>query len=129
MVNEGIPEVRKTDVETLRLRSKVSAALPPLQNVSSDPLAGYSTKAADAAQLAYETGLSYGETRANLKRNKMVSKAEDKMIERGMREMGRNAEQRRRGQQRNRVMGRNRYIGRFAGEVMGLGKDVFKVLK
>ena len=44
MVNEGIPEVRKTDVETLRLRSKVAAALPPMQNVSSDPLVGYSTK-------------------------------------------------------------------------------------
>ena len=129
MVNEGIPEIQKTDVETLRLRSKVAASLPAMAAVSSDPLSGYSTKAADAAQLAYETGLSYDETRANLKRNKILSKAEDRMIERGMREMGKNAAKRQRAQARNRVMGRNRYTDRFAGEVMGLGKDVFKVLK
>ena len=129
MVNEGIPEIQKTDVDTLRLRSKVAAALPPMADVSSDPLVGYSTKAADAAQLAYETGLSYDETRANLKRNKMVSKAEDRMIESGMRQMSKDAAKRQRGQARNRVMGRNRYINRYAGEVMGLGKDVFKVLK
>ena len=129
MGNEGIPEIQKTDVDTLRLRSKVAAALPAMADVSSDPLVGYSTKAADAAQLAYETGLSYDETRANLKRNKMLSKAEDRMIESGMRQMGKDAAKRQRGQARNRVMGRNRYINRYAGEVMGLGKDVFKVLK
>lgn len=129
MVNEGIPDIQKTDVDTLRLRSSVSASLPPMAVVSSDPLSGYSTKAADAAQKAYETGLSYDETRANLKRNKMLSKAEDRMIESGMREMSKSAAKRQRAQARNRVMGRNRYTDRFAGEVMGLGKDVFKVLK
>jgi len=129
MANEGIPEIQRTDVETLRLRTGISTALPPMADVSSDPLAGYSTKGADAAQLAFETGLSYGETRANLKRRQMISKQEERMIETGMRRMGKESEKRRRGQQRNRVMGRNSYMKRFAGEVMGLGKDVFKILK
>ena len=58
-----------------------------------------------------------------------MSKQEERMIETGMRRMNKESQKRRRGQQRNRVMGRNNYMKRFAGEVMGLGKDVFKILK
>lgn len=126
MVEQGIPEILDTSVDALRLRTRINTALPAMGDVSSDPLVGYSTKAADAAQKAYEIGLSYADTRANLKRNKMVSKAEDRAIESGLKAMDKDTAKRMRGQQRNKINNRDRFVSRFAGEILGVGKDVYK---
>lgn len=129
MASGGIPEIQDTSVNALKLYTLLGKALPAVQNVSSDPLVGYSTKAADAAQLAYETGLAFGETRANLKRNKLVSQGEDRAIEQGLKSMEKDSAKRMRAQQRNRVNNRNRLTDRFAGEILGVGNDVYKRLK
>ena len=126
MVDQGIPEIPDTSVEALRLRTRVTAPLPGMANVSSDPLVGYSTKAADAEKRAYEIGLSYGDTRANLKRNRTLSKNEDRAIENSLRSMDKDTTKRMRAQQRNRVNGRNHFVSRFAGEMLGVGRDLYK---
>lgn len=126
MVEQGIPEIPDTSVEALRLRTRVSAPMPGMADVSSDPLVGYSTKAADAAKKAYEIGLSYGDTRANLKRNKVLSRNENRAIESSLRAMDKDTAKRMRAQQRNKVNGRDRFVSRFAGEILGVGKDLYK---
>lgn len=126
MVEQGIPEIPDTSVDALRLRSRILAPLPGLADVSSDPLVGYSTKAADAERRAYEIGLSYAQTRANLKRNRLVSKQEERAIETGLRAMQKESARRMRKQQSNRIRGRDSFINRFAGEMLGVGKDLYK---
>ena len=128
MVDQGIPSIPDTSVNALKLRTRINTALPAMADASSDPLAGYSTKAADAAQKAFEIGLSYEDTRANLKRNKMVSKGEDRAIEAGLRSMDKQTAKQMRGQQRNKINNRDRFVSRFAGEILGVGKDLYKRL-
>ena len=126
MVEQGIPQIPDTSVEALRLRTRVSAPMPGMADVSSDPLVGYSTKAADAAKKAYEIGLSYGDTRANLKSNKVLSRNENRAIESSLRAMDKDTAKRMRAQQRNKVNSRDRFVSRFAGEILGVGKDLYK---
>ena len=75
-LQEGValPALVKADTESLRLQNTLQKALPAIANVGSDPLVGYSTKARDALQLAIEKGLAYGETKANLNKQKAISR-------------------------------------------------------
>ena len=125
----ALPAMVAADTETLRLQGTLSKPLPPIANVGSDPLVGYSTKARDAAQLAYETGLSYADTKMMNAKMKAISKAEEKQQEQFFRNKNRAFEKRLGKLSRYNTQGRNYYTQRFAGEMMGLGRDLYKVLR
>ena len=90
----ALPALVKADTETLRLQGTLQKALPAIANVGTDPLVGYSTKAKDALQLAIETGLAYGETKANLNKQKGISKMEERAQEQYFRDRNRMFEKR-----------------------------------
>ena len=131
LLAEGValPALVKADTETLRLQGTLQKALPPIANVGTDPLVGYSTKAQDALQLAIETGLAYGETKANLEKQKAISKMEEKGQEKYFRDRNRAFEKRLGALSRNNKLGQNYFTRRFAGEVLGMGTDLYKVLR
>ena len=124
----GLPAMEASDTETLRLRDVITKQLPPIQNVGSDPLAGYSTKAIDAARLAQEIGIANAFTRGDVAKMKALSKAEEQAQENFFRSKNRQFEKRLGALSRYSTQGRDQYINRFAGEVLGLGRDLYKVL-
>ena len=125
----ALPALVKADTETLRLQGTLQKALPAIANVGTDPLVGYSTKAQDALQLAIETGLAYGETKANLDKQKAISKMEERAQEQYFRDKNRAFEKRLGALSRNNRLGQNYFTRRFAGELLGMGKDLYKVLR
>ena len=130
VLGEGValPAMEATDVDTLKRRGTLSKALPIISNVGSDPLAGYSTKALDAAQLAMETGLSYMDTRLMDAKMEAISKAEEKQQERFFKGKQRAFKKRLGGLSRYNQDGIDYFTRRFAGEMLGIGKDLYKVL-
>ena len=125
----ALPALVKADTETLRLQGTLQKALPAIANVGTDPLVGYSTKAQDALQLAIETGLAYGETKANLDKQKAISKMEERAQERYFRDKNRAFEKRLSSLSRNNKLGKDYFTKRFAGEMLGMGRDLYKVLR
>ena len=123
-----LPKLLPTDVAALKARDAVLKALPPISTVGTDPLVGYSTKAADAAQLAQNIGAAYDTTRSQLKRNREVSKKEDKLIERMIRSQGRNFSKRLDALHRNKINNRNRFTKRFAADLLGIDTSLYKIL-
>ena len=124
----ALPAMEASDTETLRLRDVITKQLPAIQNVGSDPLAGYSTKAIDAARLAQEIGIANAFTRGDVAKMKALSKAEEQAQENFFRSKNRQFEKRLGALSRYSTQGRDQYINRFAGEVLGLGRDLYKVL-
>ena len=125
----ALPALVKADTETLRLQGTLQKALPAIANVGTDPLVGYSTKAQDALQLAIETGLAYGETKANLEKQKAISKMEERAQEQYFRDKNRAFEKRLSSLSRNNKLGKDYFTKRFAGEMLGMGRDLYKVLR
>lgn len=125
----ALPEMVAADTETLRLQGTLTKSLPAIANVGSDPLVGFSTKARDAAQLAYETGLSYADTKMMDAKMKAISKAEEKQQAKFSRSKNRAFEKRLGGLSRYNMQGNNYYTQRFAGEILGVGRDLYKVLR
>ena len=125
----ALPALVKADTETLRLQGTLQKALPAIANVGTDPLVGYSTKAQDALQLAIETGLAYGETKANLNKQKAISKMEERAQEQYFRDKNRAFEKRLSSLSRNNKLGKDYFTKRFAGEMLGMGRDLYKVLR
>lgn len=131
VMEEGValPAMLAADTETIRLQGTLNKALPPIANVGSDPLVGYSTKAQDAARLAYETGLSYADTKRMDAKMKAISKAEEEQQEKYFRNRDRGFEKRLGSLTRGHNARKNYYTRQFAGEVFGIGPDLFKVLR
>lgn len=125
----ALPAMLAADTETLRLQGTLKKSLPPIANVGSDPLVGYSTKARDAAKLAYETGLSYGDTKAMDYKMRAISKAEEQQQEKYFRNRERGMEKRLGNLVRGHTARKNYYTRQFAGEVFGIGPELFKVLR
>lgn len=125
----ALPQLVQTDVETLKLGDAIRTSLPPLGQLGSDPLSGYSMKALDAAKKATEMGLAFGDTKAQLKRNQYVSEAEEKQIQKFFRQQERANKKRLGYYSRGYVQGDDSYTGRFAGEILGMGRDLFKVIR
>ena len=125
----ALPALVKADTETLRLQGTLQKALPAIANVGTDPLVGYSTKAQDALQLAIETGLAYGETKANLDKQKAISKMEERAQEQYFRDKNRAFEKRLSSLSRNNKLGKDYFTKRFAGQMLGMGRDLYKVLR
>ena len=125
----ALPQLVQTDVDTLKLGDAIDTALPPLQQLGSDPLSGYSMKAIDAAKKSAEMGLAFADTKAQLKRNKYVSEAEDKLIEKYFKQQERANKKRLGAYSRGYVKGDDAYTRRFAGEMLGMGRDLFKVIR
>ena len=123
-----LPELIKTDIGTLRLQDTLSKALPPVSNIGSNPLSGYSTKALDAARYAQEVGLAFGESKARLALGKAKSKADEKATEKYFKQLSRDNKKRLRAYSRGYVKQNNSFTRRFAGEMLGMGRDLFKVL-
>ena len=131
VMEEGValPAMLAADTETIRLQNTLNKALPPIANVGSDPLVGYDTKARDAAQLAYETGLSYMDTKNMDGKMNALSKAEADQQEKFFRNRDRSFEKRLGSLNRYHRGRKNYYTRQFAGEVFGIGPDLFKVLR
>ena len=125
----ALPALVKADTETLRLQGTLQKALPAIANVGTDPLVGYSTKAQDELQLAIETGLAYGETKANLDKQKAISKMEERAQEQYFRDKNRAFEKRLSSLSRNNKLGKDYFTKRFAGQMLGMGRDLYKVLR
>ena len=125
----ALPALVKADTETLRLQGTLQKALPAIANVGTDPLVGYSTKAQDALQLAIETGLAYGDTKANLDKQKAISKMEERAQEQYFRDKNRAFEKRLSSLSRNNKLGKDYFTKRFAGQMLGMGRDLYKVLR
>ena len=125
----ALPQLVQTDVDTLKLGDAINTALPPLQQLGSDPLSGYSMKAIDAAKKAVQMGLAFGDTKAQLKRNQYVSEAEEKQIDKFFRAQERANKKRLGHYSRGYVQGDDAYTQRFAGEMLGMGRDLFKVIR
>ena len=125
----ALPLMEATDVEALKRRGTISKALPPIANVGSDPLVGYSTKARDAEQLALETKLSYDDTRMMDSKMKAISEAESQQQEKYFRGRDQEFEKRLGFLNRAHNARKNYYTRQFAGEVFGMGPDLFKVLR
>ena len=124
----ALPAMEAADTETLRLRGIITKQLPGISNVGSDPLVGYSTKGIDAARRAQEIGIANAFTRNDLAKMRLISRAEEEGQERFFRSRDRNFKKRLGALNRYTTQGRNQYINRFAGEVLGLGRDLYKVL-
>ena len=131
ILEEGValPAMLAADTETLRLAGTLTKALPPIANAGSDPLVGYDTKARDAAQLAYETGLSYMDTKNMDAKMNALSKAEEQGQERFFRDRDRGFKKRLGSLNRYHRGRKDYYTRQFAGEVFGMGPDLFKVLR
>ena len=123
-----IPAMEAGDTETLRLRDVVTKQLPAIQNVGSDPLVGYSTKGIDAARLAQEIGIANAFTRGDLAKMRAISKAEENAQNNYFASKNRAFEKRLGALSYYSTQGKDQYIDRFAGEVLGLGRDLYKVL-
>ena len=125
----ALPELVQTDVNTLKLGDAIDTALPAIQQLGSDPLSGYSMKAIDAARRSAEMGLAFADTKAQLKRNEYVSDAEEKQIEKYFRHLEKTNKKRLGLYSRGYIQGDDAYIRRFAGEILGMGRDLFKVIR
>ena len=124
----ALPAMQAGDTETLRLRDVITKQLPAIPNVGSDPLVGYSTKGIDAARLAQEIGIANAFTRGDLVKMRAISKAEKQAQENFFRGQNRQFKKRLGALSRYSTQGKNQYINRFAGEVLGLGRDLYKVV-
>ena len=129
-VAEGIvlPELGEKGLGQLRQQDAVAMALPPVTNAGTDPFVGFSTKARDAALYADQQRIAYAQTRAQLKRNAEVSKAEERAIDRAFKRASTRNKKVLGNVSRAYVRGRNRSAQRMAGEGLGMGPDLFKVL-
>ena len=125
----ALPQLVQTDVDTLKLGDAIDTALPPFQQLGSDQLSGYSMKAIDAAKKSAEMGLAFADTKSQLKRNEYVSEAEDKQIEKYFKQQARANKKRLGYYSRGYVKGDDAYTRRFAGEMLGMGRDLFKVIR
>ena len=125
----ALPVMLAADTETLRLQGTLNKSLPAIANVGSDPLVGYSTKAQDAAKLAYETGLSYADTKRMDAKMKAISEGEEELQEKYFRNRDRGFEKRLGSLVRGHTARKNYYTRQFAGEVFGIGPELFKVLR
>lgn len=125
----ALPQLVQTDVDTLKLGDALNTALPPIRQLGSDPLSGYSMKAIDAARKSAEMGLAFADTKSQLKRNKYVSEAEEKQIDKFFRQQKRANKKRLGYYSRGYVKGDDAYTRRFAGEMLGMGRDLFKVIR
>ena len=130
-VAEGIvlPKLGETGVGALKQQDAVDMALPPLRNIGSDPLVGYSTKALDAAMYAAQQRAAYAQTRAQLKRNQEVSKYEEKTIERGIKKAGRMNKTILGNISRATVRSRDSTARRMAMDGLGIDRSLFKVIR
>ena len=130
VLEEGValPALIKADTESLRLQNTLQKSLPAIAQVGSDPLVGYSTKAQDALQLAIEKGLAYGDTKADLKKQKIISKLEERAQEQYFRDRNKAFEKRLGFLSRGTKRGQDAFTRRFAGEMLGLGPDLYRVL-
>ncbi len=125
----ALPQIAQTDVNTLKLGDALNTALPPIRQLGSDPLSGYSMKAIDAARKSAEMGLAFADTKSQLKRNEYVSNAEEKQINKFFRQQERANKKRLGYYSRGYVQGDDAYTRRFAGEMLGMGRDLFKVIR
>ena len=123
-----LPAMEASDTETLRLRDVITKQLPAIQNVGSDPLVGYSTKGIDAARLAQEIGIANAFTKGDLAKMRAISKAEDIAQRNYFASKDRAFKKRLGALSYYSTQGEDQYIKRFAGEVLGLGRDLYKVL-
>lgn len=123
-----LPEIQSVSKRELRQKDAYKLAMPPMTRVGSDALSGYSTKARDAAQLAQAIGLAYGETKAYLKRNREISKAEERNIDRNLNRRNRITRKQLKGLSSYNSTSRNRSARRFAGDYLGMGRDLIKVI-
>ena len=124
----ALPAMEASDTETLRLRDVITKQLPGIQNVGSDPLVGYSTKGIDAARLAQEIGIANAFTKGDLAKMRAISKAEDIAQNNYFASKDRAFKKRLGALSYYTTQGKEQYINRFAGDVLGLGKDLYKIL-
>ena len=129
-VAEGIvlPTIKDVGLGALKQQAAVSMALPAMSGVSSDAMYGNNPKAEEAALRNYQLGVAHGITKNQLKRNALVSKAEEQSIEKNYRRDSRLSKKRLGIISRNNVKGKNRYANRFAGEVLGIDRDLHRIL-
>ena len=80
----ALPEMQAASTDALRRQAVISKALPAIDQVSSDRLVGFSTKAADALQRATEIGIANAFTKADINRRAMIAEAQDEAVERGL---------------------------------------------
>ena len=122
----ALPEMQAASVDALRRQGTLSKALPPIAQLSSERLVGYSTKAADALRLAQEIGIANAFTRADVKRREMIAQARDQAIEQALVSQSRNTARRIKQMARGQMRARDQYIKRFAGAILGVGRDLYR---
>ena len=129
-VAEGIvlPTIKDVGLGALKQQAAVSMALPSMSSASSDSMYGNNPKAEEAALRNYQLGIAHGITKDQLKRNALVSKAEEQSIEKNHRRNTRLNKKRLGIISRQNVRGKNRHANRFAGDILGMGPSLHKIL-
>lgn len=124
-----LPSIASTDVSVLKLKDALDTRLSSMANVGSDPLSGYSMKALDAARRAQEMGIAFGVTKSQLAKQRAISNAEEKAIDNFFSQQSRANKKRLGYYSRGHTQGNDLYTKRFAGQMLGMGPDLYKVIR
>jgi hypothetical protein len=130
-LEEGVelPNIKGVDVQYLDALLRARSALPRVLSIDSDKLRGFNSKEIDAAKYAQELGLAFADNRANLNRSELIARKKSLAIDRYFKALETQYRNRLALLSRSNQRNKNLFMRRFAGELLGVSSELYKIIR
>jgi hypothetical protein len=130
-LEEGVelPNIKGVDVQYLDALLRARSELPRVLSIDSDKLRGFNSKEIDAEKYAQELGLAFADNRANLNHSELIARKKSLAIDRYFKALETQYRNRLALLSRSNQRNKNLFMRRFAGELLGVSSELYKIIR